>query len=149
MNTPVSFSIAKLLKEKGFDELCSHAYKEVESPILYIHQDKKYNNSFKKEWQNTVRKNSNMNNATINRYSAPTIGEVVMWLYDNHRIYIHISPHGEEEDLLEDCKWWFSVYKNKLYNLVGGSKVTKGIEDFGSLTEAYEAAIKYTLNNLI
>jgi hypothetical protein len=106
MTTPVSFEIAKLLKEKGFRLL-----PDFES-------------------------------------SYPTIAEVVVWLYKKHGIYIHISPHGEEEDLFVDCKWWFSIYKDKLFNLIGGSKVTEGIEDFDSPTETYEAAIEYTLNNL-
>ena len=112
MTAPVSFKLAKQLKEKGFD-----------------FPRKASQNDYQGEY--------------------PTIAEVVMWLFESYKIYIHISPHGQEEDLLEDCRWWFSVYKNKLYNLVGGSKVTKDIEDFGSLTEAYEAAIEYTLKNLL
>ena len=132
MNKEVNFEIAKLLKDKGFDEPCSHAYKEVESPVLYIHQDKKYNNSFEKEWQNTVRKNSHMDNAVIKRYSAPTIAEVVMWLYEKHGV-------------------WISVKQN---SFIGGGKSSfisnvLGKKEYNSPTEACEAAIKYTLENLL
>ena len=131
MITPVNFKLAKLLKEKGFNEVCQKWY-SVEGGLYY--QD---------EFDN------NRGFIPVCECEAPTIAEVVMWLLESYKIYIHISPHGQEEDLLEDCRWWFSVYKNKLYNLVGGSKVTKDIEDFGSLTEAYEAAIEYTLKNLL
>ena len=139
MNTPVSFPLAKLLMEKGFDEPCSHAYKEHESPVLYIHQDKKYNNSFKKEWRNTVRKNSQMDNAIINRYSAPTIVEVIMWLYQKHGIWIEVR-------FLESFKTFYFELIN-INNLKG--MTSKGENHFNSPTEAYEAAIEYALNNLI
>lgn len=93
----VTFEQAKWLKEKGFDEECSHSYKEVEPIVLYQHQDKKYNNSFKKEWQNTVRKNSHMDNAVINRYSAPEQWQVVEWLRVNHGIWVY-AERGQNPD---------------------------------------------------
>lgn len=136
MNTPVSFELAKLLKEKGFDEPCSHAYKEVENPVLYIHQDKKYNNSFEKEWQNTVRKNSHMKNAAINRYSAPTIAEVVMWLCEEYGVWITVTSISQES-------WQCHMTKK------GDSLGKCYLEDFYNPTEAYEAAIEYCLNDLI
>jgi len=138
--TPVSFPLAKLLKEKGFDEPCSHAYKEIESPVLYIHQDKKYNNSFKQEWQNTMRKNSHMDNAIINRYSAPTIAEVVMWLYEKHGVWIVV-------DNLIDNKFYFSHRDTKTNNY--SSRLGCNDEGYELPTEAYEAAIEYCLTKLI
>ena len=137
MNKEVNFEIAKLLQEKGFDEPCSHAYKEVESPVLYIHRDKKYNNSFKKEWQDSVRKNSHMDNAVIKRYSAPTISEVVMWLYEKHGIWIYVQRDWD----VGKCLGFEAIIDDN-----DGSINT---ETFNSTTEAYEAAIKYTLENLI
>lgn len=131
MNTPVNFELAKLLKKKGFEQ---------ESDTYYTtNGELKYDSDYP-ALQPTK---------PYGYYDAPAITEVVMWLYEKHRIYIHISPHGEEEDLIVDCKWWFSIYKDKLFNLIGGSKVTEGIEDFDSPTKAYEAAIEYTLNKLI
>ena len=139
MNKEVNFEIAKLLQEKGFDEPCSHAYKEVESPVLYIHRDKKYNNSFKKEWQDSVRKNSHMDNAVIKRYSAPTISEVVMWLYEKHGIWIYIMQ--------STARLGFRCFIQRLKIL--GEVDIQNDEKYSSPTEAYEAAILYTLNNLI
>ena len=140
MNKEVNFEIAKLLQEKGFDEPCSHAYKEVESPVLYIHRDKKYNNSFKKEWQDSVRKNSHMDNAVIKRYSAPTISEVVMWLYEKHGIWIVVQL-----DLVG--RWYYDTYT--IQDNIPNHNTTKKVERFNSPTEAYEAAIKYVLEKLI
>ncbi len=139
LNKPVNFSIAKLLKEKGFDEPCSHAYKEVENPVLYIHQDKKYNNSFKKEWQNTIRKNSHMDNAEINRYSAPTIAEVCMWLYEKHGIWIEVRKVN---------------YSRFDYKIINGTESLMYVKthlhnSLLSPTEAYLAAIEYVLTKLI
>lgn len=140
LNKTVEFSTAKLLKEKGFDEPCSQAYKEVESPVLYVHQDKKYNNSFKKEWQNTVRKNSQMDNAVINRYSAPSIAEVCMWLYQKHEIWISVLC-----DSGSDLLFTFKIYSTK----IGEEKCLVNGNIYNLPTESYEAAIEYVLLNLI
>lgn len=124
MNKKVSYQQAKLLKEKGFDENCeSWAY--LDDNCMSMTYDSK------------------------TCVKVPTIADVVTWLYEKHGIYIHISPHGDDETLFKNCKWWFSIYKDKAYNLLGGSKVTKGIDDFNSIKEAYEAAIDYCLNHIV
>lgn len=147
MTTPVTFELAKLLKEKLFNNETEHFYTKPNSKMFGIDEHGRYypiKNISKKLYR--CGEHAALNSESV--YSAPTIAEVVVWLYKKHGIYIHISPHGEEEDLFVDCKWWFSIYKDKLFNLIGGSKVTEGIEDFDSPTETYEAAIEYTLNNL-
>lgn len=161
MNTPVNFEIAKLLKEKGFDEFCSHAYKEFESPVLYIHQDKKYNNSFKKEWQNIVRKNSTMDNALIKRYSAPTISEVVMWLYEKHGIWVFILPQDRSSvdfrvktSIFPSLPLFIMIVKyeqdlSMIEVLNSSNSNSKMYLHFDEPTEAYESAIKYILNKLL
>ena len=140
MNTLTSFQNAKLLKEKGFDEPCPHSYKELDSPVLYAHQDKKYNNSHKKEWQNTVRRNSKMNNAVINIYSAPTIAEVVMWLYEKHGIWI-VSSY--ELNIETHKKEWFWIA------IKDGEEIAYQYVDFNSPTEAYSAGVEYCLTKLL
>jgi len=67
--------------------------------------------------------------------SYPTIAEVVMWLYENHKFWIVAFP-------IEDDFWAFDVFDSK-------SECIKSGMEFNSLTEAYEAAIEYTLNKLI
>lgn len=102
MNTPISFEIAKLLKEKGYKLL-----PEFES-------------------------------------SYPTIAEVVMWLYEQHGIWVTVYtmdkwlPNGNDREQLFD----YSIKQMKL----GLIDVPKKPEEFDSPTEAYEAAIKCSLN---
>ena len=69
---------------------------------------------------------------------SPTIADVVMWLYKKHGIRISVDgPHK----LLKS--WCFEVYK------INGDITLNKSSNFNSLTEAYEAAIEYTLNELI
>ena len=104
MNTPVSFEIAKLLKEKGLD---------IEKPNFYNSHG---------QLKTTVQ------DFFIPRYEAPTIAEVVMWLYEKHGIWIGLTHQHNK------FFWSFGSYQT---------------QEFNSPTEAYEAAIIYTLKNLI
>lgn len=115
MNTPVSFSLVKLLKEKRFDEPCISFYDLVS--------------------------NQQINNAPLGNYnltkqsvSIPTIIDVVMWLYKNHKIWISVDPEN-------DTNTWFHT--------ISHGKSTTVFGNYSTLTEAYEAGIDYTLNNLI
>lgn len=120
MNTRIKFETAKLLKEKGFDKKVKPFYNAlvdnqlVESDII--------------GWANNL----------PDWYPAPTIAEVVMWLYEKHGVWIPVdAPHK----LLKS--WYLKVYKiNDEVTLIEESL-------FNSPTEAYEAAITYVLNNLI
>ena len=126
MNKPVNFEIAKLLKEKGFESknpYYNSSGEIVKTPDIPENDYSYTNNIFQKF-----------------RWEAPTIAEVVMWLYENHGIWICI-------DKAEDFNWWkFGIRK---LNDIGYERNGFG-SDFNTPTEAYEAAIKYTLeNNLI
>ena len=123
-NTPVNFEIAKLLKEKGFDETTNDIYSDEE-----LLTDRLLNY-----------KNSEDITALL---SAPTIAEVCMWLYEKHGIWItvDIDINGRFTYLLrkfnpKDKAW---EVKNKL--LIS--------EYINSPTEAYEKAIKYVLTEIL
>ena len=66
-----------------------------------------------------------------------TIADVVMWLYEEHKIWISVNREPESG------VFYFSVDKNK-----GNFFYDKG-GDFKSPEAAYEAAIEYVLNKLI
>lgn len=128
MTTPITFPIAKLLKEKGFDN----------------------NRCIKKYIGHHLEElNGNRINSII---SAPTIAEVVMWLYDKHGIWIQVTVNtiwvGRKKE--PEAKYNSEVVSQNR-NLKVRSLITRKvrIEPYDSPTEAYESAIEYTLNNLI
>ena len=116
MNKPINYPLAKLCKEKGFDEPCPNLYYQPE------------------------------------RCKKPTIADVVMWLYEKHGIWIAV-------DWMSRTKPFNSGFycnlrgTNKPLNQdnfipINNTK-SPGYEVFNSPTEAYEAAIEYTLTKLI
>lgn len=126
MNTPVSFELAKLLKEKGFDEVCNNHYSQAlfegtkgvfPKYSVFKHSDYHYNSKPN-------------NNDLWFECSAPTISEVVMWLYEKHGIWITVK-------LASGLFWWEISKTDKNLSPLGMNKHTP--------TEAYEAAIAYFL----
>ena len=71
--------------------------------------------------------------------SYPTIAEVVMWLYEKHGIWIWVEINGIDKT--------FDYHIHNLNTLSSSSNI-EGYH-FYSPTEAYEEAIKLTLNELI
>jgi hypothetical protein len=139
MNTPVNFELAKLLKEKRFDEECNNYYSQAlfegtnpdwegvfpkYSVFKYSDYDYNYNSILD-------------NNDLWFKCSAPTIAEVVMWLYEKHEIWISVDPENDKDT------WFHTISYNKSETIFGNYNT------YNSPTEAYEAAIEYALNNLL
>lgn len=136
MNKPVSFELAELLRHKGFDELCyaSWEIKHTKEPTITKSISKPYKNS----------------NHPVRKLIAPTIAEVVMWLYEKHGIWINV-----------DCDCYGELWYTKLsiasennwdnidlrHEIISATK--KFPNEHNSPTEAYEAAIEYCLENLV
>jgi hypothetical protein len=113
LNKPVDFPTAKLLKEKGFDEPCKLCVEEGdERPLPF-------------NCGNTIHRNS-----LHPYYSAPTIAEVVMWLYEKHGVWIHVMKYKDH-----------SADVNSPYEFTWNM----GKTTYKTPTEAYEAAILYCL----
>ena len=74
MNTPVSLPIATSLKEKGFDNLSEWAYQS--GKLVHDSRNKEHKNWNKEKHVDCA---------------APTIAEVVMWLYEKHKIWISVN----------------------------------------------------------
>ena len=128
MNTLVSFELAKLLKEEGFDLPVCNVFE-----TSMLHGRECY--FFEKEYE--LDKHNKQDGENTNYYSRPTIAEVVMWLYEKHQIWI-------------ETPFWDSKFRIKVVD-IKNETVLKGIDfnQFNTPTEAYEEAIKYTLKNLI
>ena len=141
MNTPIKYSTAKLLKEKGFDEQCYYYYEHAITEA-YNEQDG-YSGPFGWEKGETnYQSGFHINNSKYDSSneawllcSAPTIAEVCMWLYEKHGIWISV-------DFNLETSWFYDIV---VLSGEGGNI----LDNFDSPTEAYEAAIDYTLNNLI
>lgn len=133
MITPVSFELAKLLKEKGFDEPVRQRYfiaENIDSDRFpFLQEECALNN-----W------NDYDDSSTI-YYSTPTIAEIVMWLYEKHGIWIECLHRGDMGDFI------FKV--SKLKN--GWRTEPHYIHNIGynSPTKAYEAAVEHVLRNLV
>jgi hypothetical protein len=118
MNTPIStLEIAKLLKTKGFDKECRLCMEDGDERALPFNCG------------NTLHKNS-----IHPYYSVPTVTEVLMWLYEEHGIWISV----------------FSTDDVTMFSYKISSKFGQHYSpNFNSPTEAYEAGIKYVLEKLI
>ena len=126
MNKEVNFDIAKLLKDKEFIDKNMYGEVRLSQPKFYDNNGVIHN--IKDAFEKTE---LNLREC----YNAPTIAEVVMWLYEKHSIWIYIKQGYKWE-------WYIETVANH-----PELKYNDGLED--SPTEAYEEAIIYTLENLI
>lgn len=119
----VSFEIAKLLKEKGFDWDCNAIYGR------------------RGEFQrNTDRA---FNNGGLHVTSAPTHQMACAWLREKHLIIV-VTPVLFNVDY-ENSKWGYDIWTDD--NLeVSAEDCTKPLATY---EEATEEALKYVLENLL
>jgi len=115
MNTPVSFPLAKLLKEKGFEGNYFHYWNRV---------------NYSGEWEVDTR----IWDTSVDYIEAPTIADVVMWLYKEHNIWISVDPDN-------DIDTWF-------YTISHGTSTTV-FGNYSGPIEVYEKGIEHVLNNMI
>jgi len=133
----VSFEIAKLLKEKGFDENCSRSY--VKDKLTY---SQGFNNSYYMVMYT---------DETYRPISAPTLQMVMKWLREAHNIDISVVPHSHKEG--KTFEYEFVYWNGEEYHVPYSEQYPTYHELFGKTWEKYEeaceAAIKYCLENLI
>ena len=137
MTLPVNFPIAKLLKEKNI---------KIDTEEVLFYRDEVNNIE-----EHQIKNRDVLYNYTgfgdyitdENEYQTYMIADVVMWMYEKHGIWISVFEMERSED-------WSNYFdysiKQKKISLVD---ISKKLEEFNNPTEAYEAAIEYTLNNLI
>lgn len=127
MNTPVSFELAKILKKKEFNL----------STEKYYHEQDPDGKSYVVSLKSGVKENRNFQSYAW-QYSAPTITEIVMWLYEKHGIWIVAWKNPDNPS-----QFYFEI--DSPVKRIGD--LSLGL--FNSPTEAYENAIEHTLKNLI
>lgn len=135
----VSFEVAKLLKEKGFDWASNRVYQGPKlkfttidiSPLTCLG-----------ELGGFDPKQLYITNSEIDDlvYTAPTQQTAMKWLREVHHIAINV---GWGEIFEDQYKWWCIVL-----NMDNGNILCE--ENYhASYEEAVEAALKYVLKNLI
>lgn len=131
MTTPVTFELAKLLKEKGFEQ--NH-----EVGIICRIQ-----NTVNKNYEKTrAIKQSDLDNLwSVFNEVYPTIAEVLMWLYEKHKIWISSEPFIKNDNSVVNI---YKIFKEGIIDTI-----SRGSLGYDSPTKAYLAAIDYILNNLI
>lgn len=142
MNTPVSFEIAKLLKEKEFDKsteanwwILAKDHSENYNKKLPVDESKIFftENSYELEMATQIDEDTEHN--VYHVLSAPTIADVVMWLYETHKIWISVDPNNDTDT------WFYTISHNKSETVFGNYS--------GGPIEAYEKGIEHVLNNMI
>ena len=116
----VSFEIAKLLKEKGFDEICYLGYNRNGEYV-----------------PTNNRTNSQIIQPDFCFICCPTLQMAMKWLREVYGIYV-VFFHTDRSG------WWFNISDIKDSYVLYGSEKTKC-----SFEEICEAAIKYCLKELI
>ena len=118
-----SYEVAKILKEKGFNESCYTCY--VEKEISHY------------DYSST---NYELIDGVI---SCPTLQMAMKWLREEKNIFIVIEQHAydyiNEKNKSYECSLWVG---DNYYEYIES-------KDYPSYEEAVEASLKYCLENLI
>ena len=145
LSKEVSYPLAKLLKEKEFDERCSHYY--INDFQNFKHDGKLYKTSLPNNCDSENIFQFVKRNNQPHLCSVPTIGQVIDWIYEKHGIWISVYTMDNYFTNDNDKKQIFD-YSMKQMKL-GLIDIPKKFEEFDSPTEAYEEAIKHVLENNI
>ena len=127
----VSFEVAKLLKEKGFDAECNYEYGVPVVERGYVLQ------MFFKPIKNSE--------LVDEAYAAPTLQMAMKWLREVHNLFIFISTWLRHKDGTVQYYYEIRNLNDKDFETIAESTIT----EFDSLEKTCEAAIKYCLENLI
>lgn len=126
LNKPVDFTTAKLLKEKGYNEPCA---------LLYDENGK---------ISGTKMSMAGHPNIYINKYSAPTIAEVVMWCFNKYKYSIEYSMNIPESGEYDGCYVFNGLIKgSEDYKL----KIFYTSKDYPTVEKALEDTINHFLIN--
>lgn len=133
----VSFEVAKLLKEKGFDEPCSSTYDTAVSggkPIFYKYDVLHF-------FPNGMKNSDDKYGMVI---SAPTHQMAMKWLREAHNIHIEIYVIKNYDK--EICKYTYTIMD---LNFPGSDDGIDCCNEYKTYEQACELAIKYCLKRLV
>ena len=171
----VSFETAKLLKEKGFKEMCDSLY-----GLAYMHNGKYIDEDEQYELESEGRGSEielveggmvydfwyRNDKRVKHQYSRPTLQRAMKWLRKIHNILIVVDYEWE----CDTTPYYFKIYRldengkpkqvpvkgvlydkddNPTEHIIGYRDWERSLKDFSSYEDTCEAAIKYCLENLI
>lgn len=130
----VSFKVAKLLKDKGFNGKCIYYYIQTKEMFKI---DTRYHTALTTQELLDLQ----IIGEKEDRYAAPTQAMAMKWLREVHKLYIEITPSSKTNEFIVDSYRIDIVTKtfDTIY-------VSSGYDTY---EQACEAAIKYCLENLI
>lgn len=147
----VSFETAKLLKEKGFKQWCYKCYGTAVyhkgEPISFDEEHDLLNAGLGDEIE-YVEGGYLYDFGCDNReehakvWAAPTLWAATKWLVREYKLYVHVVPSVEGY-------YWTEKWHSYVEELDKRYPFGKFIGTFNSPEQAYDAAIKYCLENLI
>ncbi len=120
----VSFEVAKLLKEKGFDAECDYLYSSGEL-VRALGGACNWNGG------------ETLYADYKNECSAPTLQMTMKWLREVHNIQVVVSPYNTLNKT-----WSYHAFRNF-------EPLTQRFYVFDTYEEACETVIKYCIKNLI
>lgn len=118
----VSYEIAKLLKEKGFDEDCKAYYED--GKFCWVWNDGRSRNTDNPKY-----------------VSCPTQAHAMKWVRKIYRLHISANPYLNEEG---EVTWVWEIIDIETAVVIADSLD----DDFNSCEEAVDAALKYYLTEL-
>lgn len=128
----VSFEIAVLLKEKGFV-----GEREIGCRCGFYEQNKEYPSQI-----NLVYDDLNNSELECNECLRFTHQMALKWLREVHKWSIQVFP------VFDNLKWCYDIYELKIQKYQSRPNLLSNV-DYDTYEEAVEAALKYTLENLI
>ena len=170
----VSFEVAKLLKERGFNKWCWCCYGiDVRHNGESIDEDEEFElrDEGREDELEYVEGGKLYDFGCDNKhigspYAAPTIRVALKWIQDTHNIII-VADYEYE---CTDTSWYFKVYRlgengkpervpiigvsydkdnNPTEHIVGYRDYKRGGKEYATKEEAEEDGIKYVLENMI
>ena len=131
----VSFEVSKLLKEKGFNEPCRDFYRKENGKWLHRNTyEYNYFNLQMPRWKDC--------------YSCPTHQMAMKWLREVHNLFIFPFPQRNTDSFWAEI---YSIDKNKNEEDKWENLYCETIDlkNYPTYEDAVEAALKYSLENLI
>ena len=126
----VSFEVAKLLKEKGFDEGCSFVVNTISKGVMPV------------SWPTT---NSDIEDEKASLVALPTLQMAMKWLREMYGLIIVVHPSYP----IDGIKYESLIYRLTELKDASVDEYNYDDKEYDNYEQACEAAIKYSLENLV